>query len=194
MLHNGVKTIDDLRTAQGLKPLDDGNGSHHYIWTGAGILPVEDLLDIAQSQSRQLNNDSVPPFDFVSSINQDDQSDYMHRADHSDPAMSSLSPKAIEELKAWKRFELTRVGRRKTREFIPKEIPEQLKKRLVLALQNAKTADDIKRIFNPLTSTPKKPKTELDQVIENFQREFRAEIDAYLKDGAEHEDVERAVV
>ena len=208
MLHNGVKTIDDLRTAQGLKPLDDGNGSHHYIWTGAGILPVEDLQDIAQSQSRQLNTDSVPPFDFVSSINQDDQSDYMHRTDHSDPAMSSLSPwedpiftsdkaltpKAIEELKARKRLELTRVGRRKTREFITKEIPEQLKKRLVSALQNAKTADDIKRIFNPLTSTPKKPKTELDQVIENFQREFRAEIDAYLKDGAEHEDVERAVV
>lgn len=190
MLHNGVKTIDDLRTAQGLKPLEDGYGSHHYIWTGAGILPVEDLQDIAESQSQQLNNYSIPPLnDFVSLSASNDLPDHSN-----DSAMSSLSPKAIDELKAWRKFELTRVGRRKTREFETKEIPESLRKRLVRALQNAKTAEDIKKVFNPLTSTPKKPKTELDQVIENFQREFRAEIDAYLKDGAEHEDIERAVV
>lgn len=190
MLHNGIKTIDDIRKAQGLAPLEDGAGSHNYVWTGAGILPVEDLQDIAQSQTQQLNSDSIPPLnDFVSLSASNDL------PDHSiDSAMSSLSPKAIEELKAWRRYEITRVGRRKTRTFQTKEVPADIKKALVRALQNAKTTEDIKRIFNPLTSRPRKPKTELDQVIENFQQEFAKEIADFLKDGAEHEDINGAVV
>ena len=186
MLHNGVKTIDDLRTAQGLAPLEDGAGSHHYVWTGAGILPVEDLQDIARTtsdQASQLNND-LPTINNPPSLS---------IADLTNNAMSSLSPKAIDELKQWRRYELSHIGRKRTRAFETKEVPADIKKALVLALQSAKTADDIKRAFNPLTSTPKKPKTELDQVIENFQREFSKEVEAFLKDGVEHEDIDRAV-
>jgi len=188
MLHNGVKNIDDIRTAQGLAPLENGAGSHNYIWTGAGILPVEDLQDIADAS--QLNTERLPIADRETSlVNSTSSEDTFSFYD----AMPSLSPKAILELKQWKKYELSHIGRKRTRAFETKEVPADIRKALVRALQDAKTEEDVKRIFNPLTSRPRRPKTELDQVIENFQQDFAKEIEDFLKDGAGHEDIDRAV-
>ncbi len=40
MLKLGIKTIDDIRAAQGLPPLPNGAGSRHMIWTSQGFVPI----------------------------------------------------------------------------------------------------------------------------------------------------------
>ena len=174
MLHNGVKTIDDLRTAQGLAPLENGVGAKNYIWTGASVLPVESLSDIAE-QTTEYDLPLTSDYARTNTPTDNEMTDISS-------ALSLLSPKAILELKQWKKYALKTVGKKNARKFSCTHIPHSIAKKIEKKLENAKTEDEVKTIFNPLTSKPKKPKTELDSVIENFQEQFEKEIQDYLKE------------
>jgi len=179
MLHNGVITINDIRAKQGLKPLDNEAGRKNLIWTGAGVYDLDSLLENSGNEYNYPSASSdTSPFSTNDSSHSFINSNNEATTDKRDTFI--LSPKAIQELAQWKRFELSHLNRPTTRKFETKYLSEDIKNSVRFALQNVKTAEEIKSVFNPLIMKQPKPRTELDGVIDRFANELQKEIDDFV--------------
>ncbi|OBW61091.1 MAG: hypothetical protein A9183_03025 [Dehalococcoides mccartyi] len=166
MLEHGIKTIDDLREAQGLKPYPNGQGSVPMVWTGGGPQKLSDILTY-NYQPTEITNSLLPPDQFRLSTGDET------------PNPFELSIKAVrDEISDWERFTLNRLGKKPTRVFETKSIPANILREITDSLVSAITPEAVKTVFNDARNNLNRRRTpavgiELDDLIAQYEAKLK---------------------
>ncbi len=125
MLKMGIKTIDDIRSSQGLSPLPDEIGNRHMIWKSSVPRPLEYF--IPKDQEATEKKDPIVEVNLL-------------RLKQENLIKS--------ELKAWKKYEMKRLGDSNKRNFETHYIPFSRAEEIRTGLSRCSTKEDIKTVFD----------------------------------------------
>ena len=148
LVKSGMTTIDDVRRSRGQEPYAGGLGAKPMIWTQAGPMLLEDVVNRKLTAKPlapgETGEPGVRPGDEKHPIDKTPQDDV---EDDKEPAENETAEEVKAELKDWEKFAINRLGKKSTRKFETKVIPHFYADKLEAKVQACATPQAIKALF-----------------------------------------------